>query len=740
MKKSIYLFFLFVSSLPVFAQSTGVLAPLNLDFEKTEKGTARGWYNFGGEDYKMALDSANSISGQYSATIEFKGGSTGFNSWGYTLPDNYPGKKITLSGFIRTENVTEGYAGLWMRIDPSIGFDNMSKVGIKGTTGWAKYEITLDMNPQKTKAIVVGGLLVGKGKMWLDNLSVSIDGKDIKNVKPLVKKLLPADLDTQFNKGSGINEFQAGKQQLENLKQLGLIWGFLKYHHPNIAKGNYNWDYELFRILPKILVSDDTKKRDELFVSWIQGLGDYKENNKKTNTSDDVILKPDLDWIANSGFSENLQVLLQKVKNAERENEHYYIGMEEGIGNPDFRNEHLYPSMPYPDNGFRILALFRYWNMIHYFFPYKHLTDKNWNQVLPEYLPVFINASTELEYEKAMLKLIAEVHDTHANLWGAADKIDQWKGKFYPPVHVRFIEDKLVVTDYYNPELQDRTGLAIGDVITKINGRSIQEMIEEKSPYFPASNKPTQLRNMSIDLLRSNSRTIEIAIIGKDEKEKNIPLNLYPRDSLNIYSWYKKSDSKSFKILDNNIGYVTLQTIKEDDIQHIKKEFKDTKGIIIDIRNYPATFVPFSLGSYFTSMLKPFVKFSTGSMKNPGEFTINKVLKIPGFGKSYDGKLVVLVNEQTQSQAEYTAMAFRAGKNTTIIGSTTAGADGNVSSIPLPGGLKSMISGIGVYYPDGKETQRVGIIPDLEVKPTIKGIRENRDELMEKAIELISGP
>lgn len=740
MKKSISLFFLFFSSIPVFAQSSGVLAPLNLDFEKTEKGTATGWYNFGGEDYKLALDSANTISGQYSATIEFKGGSTGFNSWAYTLPDNYPGKKITLSGFIRTENVTDGYAGLWMRIDPSIGFDNMSKSGIKGTTGWTKYEITLDMNPQKTKGIVVGGLLVGKGKMWLDNLSVSIDGKDIKNVKPLAKKLLPADRDTQFDKGSGISDFQAGKQQLENLKQLGLIWGFLKYHHPNIAKGNYNWDYELFRILPKILSSTDTKKRDELFVSWIQGLGDFKENNKKTNTSDDVIFKPDLDWISNSGFSTDLQSLLQKIKNAERENEHYYIGMEEGIGNPDFRNENLYPSMPYPDNGFRILALFRYWNMIHYFFPYKHLTDKNWNQVLPEYLPLFLNASTELEYEMAMLKLIAEVHDTHANLWGAADKIDQWKGKFYPPVHVRFIEEKLVVTDYYNPELQDRTGLAIGDVITKINSKSIEEMIEEKSPYFPASNKPTQLRNMSIDLLRSNSRTIEIAIIGKDEKERNITLNLYPRDSLNIYSWYKKSDSKSFKMLDNNIGYVTLQTIKEDDIQQIKKEFKDTKGIIIDIRNYPATFVPFSLGSYFTSMLKPFVKFSTGSIKNPGEFTINKVLKIPGFGKSYDGKLVVLVNEQTQSQAEYTAMAFRAGKNTTIIGSTTAGADGNVSSIPLPGGLKSMISGIGVYYPDGKETQRAGIIPDLEIKPSIKGIRENRDELMEKAIEIINQP
>ena len=49
-----------------------------------------------------------------------------------------------------------------------------------------------------------------------------------------------------------------------------------------------------------------------------------------------------------------------------------------------------------------------------------------------------------------------------------------------------------------------------------------------------------------------------------------------------------------------------------------------------------------------------------------------------------------------------------------------------------------MISGIGVYYPDGAETQRIGIIPDIEIKPTIAGIREGKDELLEKAIELIN--
>ena len=82
-------------------------------------------------------------------------------------------------------------------------------------------------------------------------------------------------------------------------------------------------------------------------------------------------------------------------------------------------------------------------------------------------------------------------------------------------------------------------------------------------------------------------------------------------------------------------------------------------------------------------------------------------------------------------------MAFKAGDNTTVIGSTTTAADGNVSRIFLPGGLRTMISGIGVYYLDGRETQRVGIVPDVEVHPTIEGIRNGLDELLEKALAII---
>ena len=478
----------------------------------------------------------------------------------------------------------------------------------------------------------------------------------------------------------------------------------------------------------------DDAKRDQAIIDWIDSLGTLEDCSNCEPIKDDAFLKPDLEWIEVQ--SKTLKERLKSVHSKRHQGKHFYIGKVANVGNPNFRNEKGYNKMSYPDDGFRLLSLYRYWNMIQYFFPYKHLIDKDWNLTLKEYIPKFIYAKNELEYELAALELIAEIRDTHANLWGGADKISEWKGENYAPFHVRFIENQLVITDYYNPELKEEIGLEIGDIITKINGQTIQQLVEEKSKYYPASNIPTRLRDISADILRSENNELNISY-SRNNQEYQATISLYPKNKLDIYRWYRKSDDISYRLLENNIGYVTLQSIKDQDIPIIKEKFKDTKGIIIDIRNYPSTFVPFSLGSYFLSSPTSFVKFTQGNINNPGEFTFTDDLKIPNQEISYDGKLIVIVNEFSQSQAEYTALAFRAGDNTTIIGSTTAGADGNVSTIFLPGGLRTMISGIGVNYPDGKETQRIGIIPDVEVKPTIEGIKEGKDELFEAAIKII---
>ena len=73
----------------------------------------------------------------------------------------------------------------------------------------------------------------------------------------------------------------------------------------------------------------------------------------------------------------------------------------------------------------------------------------------------------------------------------------------------------------------------------------------------------------------------------------------------------------------------------------------------------------------------------------------------------------------------------------TIVGSTTAGANGNVIRFPVPGGLTAGFTGMRVIGHDGHTPFHLaGVQPDAPVTPTIKGRREGRDEVLEQALSL----
>jgi C-terminal processing protease CtpA/Prc len=711
--------------------------PTNFGFEILQNDdTPEGWNNYGGGDYTVGIDKEVYRSGAASATIESTGDNGDFWAWGLRFPVTFGGSRAKLTGYIKTENVTDGYAGLWMRIDPTSQIDNMSGRGVTGTTDWTKYEIELEFDSSATH-FVVGGMLPGKGKMWLDDLEVTIDGKTLENAPQ--RKLTLAQQDTAFNDGSNINVGTLSNQKLKDLALIGNVWGFLKYHHPAIATGDINWDYELFRKMPDILQATSTANRDQKIVNWIDSLGELQACKKCDKTPTEAAIQPDQKWMDDTTLSISLKAKLKEVYSKRHTGRGYYIDVKPNVGNPDFKNENPYADMAYPDQGFRLLALYRYWNMIQYYFPYKDVIDKDWNEVLIEYIPRFLNAKGELEYEIATLQLIGEVQDTHANLWGGGDKLRATKGTKYPPIRVKFIENRLVVVDYFNPEMQPTIGINLGDAITKINGRPTSDIVKEKIPYYPASNDDARFRDIALDILRGSSDSLELEVERDDQAfVKKLPL--FDPDKLDMYSWYPvDEDTPSYKMLPNNIGYITLANIEQSDVEKIKKEFINCTGIIIDIRNYPSAFMPFTLGSFIAPKNTEFVRFTSVNLDNPGQFIMGKPLSTGGrnTSKLFKGAVVVLVDELSQSQAEYTAMAFRAAPNTTVVGSTTAGADGNVSPIMLPGGLRTMISGIGVFYPDGSPTQKVGIVPDIEVRPTIKGVQEGRDEVLEKAVSLI---
>lgn len=191
----------FVAVLSTFGQQKNPKPTFNFGFEQVAGTVPVGWSNFGEGSYKLGVDSNVLKSGKYAASIASLDDEPGYRAWAFTIPGSYPGKEITLSGFIKTEDV-EGFAGLWMRLDPQVAFNNMQQEGLQGTTEWTRYEFTLPMNPDKTEQTVVGGLLVGKGKVWFDSLSVTIDGQDIALLQPQEKKKVPAQLDTAFDRGS----------------------------------------------------------------------------------------------------------------------------------------------------------------------------------------------------------------------------------------------------------------------------------------------------------------------------------------------------------------------------------------------------------------------------------------------------------------------------------------------------------------------------------------------------------
>lgn len=714
-----------------FAQTKNDSRNLNLDFERLDGEKPVGWVTYGSGDYLLAVDSSIVHDGKYAVTLEFDGTTSNFKAWALNFPADFEGENIRLTGYIKTENVSDGYAGLWMRIDPSVAFDNMNDRGIRGTTDWQQLEISLNLKPSANN-IVVGGMLVGKGKMWLDKLEITVDGKPLEQAK--AKELSMVDQDKEFDAGSGIQAIAMDEKAEDDLYQLGLIWGFLKYYHPKIARGDLNWDYELFRIMPKLLSSRNHQERDKLFEQWIKDLGACEPRETESNDAE-VKFGPDLDWIKSSGYAAGLVAELEKVQNARRDGGHYYISFVKNVGNPNF-NEQPYQGMDYPDAGFRMLALYRYWNIIQYYFPYKNLIEEDWKGVLKEFIPKMNAAGEELDYKLACLELIARVHDTHANVWGNDDALNTYWGVRLAPLKISFIEGRAVVTEYYKEDLGKETGLKIGDVIGKVNDKAVSEIIKKQLKYTPASNYPTQLRDIARRLLKTNDSIIKIEYARETELLSTAIRTYYP-DVLDIYGQELEKDS-CFKLIDKEIAYLHNGTLKREYIPALWEEIKNTKGLIIDIRNYPSDFPIYMLSAYLMKENKPFVKFTMGSTITPGLFTFGNTL---GAGednnKNYQGKVVILVNERTQSSAEFHAMAYRLHPNAMVIGSTTAGADGNMSWFTLPGAVNTGISGIGVYYPDGTETQRVGIVPDLVLTPTIEGIKQNRDIVLEKAIEII---
>src|SRR5215213_6409180 len=141
-----------------------------------------------------------------------------------------------------------------------------------------------------------------------------------------------------------------------------------------------------------------------------------------------------------------------------------------------------YAEMVFPNSEYRLLALFRYWNVVNYFFPYKHLIGDSWETVLTRYIPRFEANKDAVDYQLTVRELVTEMHDSHGGLRNANAASEKF-GTHLPPVLVSYIESKSVVTKV----LDNKLPVKVGDVVLAIDGEPVEKKREYLARYTAAS-------------------------------------------------------------------------------------------------------------------------------------------------------------------------------------------------------------------------------------------------------------
>lgn len=522
------------------------------------------------------------------------------------------------------------------------------------------------------------------------------------------------------------------------------IWGYFKYFHSEIAKGPQfvDWDGALIEHLNEISSGKiDNEQYYTSVLAMLDKAGQMADPaTAPPDITDEHFWDLDLSWFDDPFIERNneLKARLVEVSIKFRPQDNYYV-QAMPAGNPGFENDIHYntDSTTFPQLSIRLLALFRYWNAVNYFFPYRYVMDQDWDITLFELIPFFYHSEDLHDYALAILRLAAKINDAHGFVGSSV--FNDLLGLYYFPFVFVTIGEQNIISRIFDDSITD---ISVGDILLEIDGIPVDDLKDLKRPYTSASNEASMHRNLNRNISRGDNVMVELKIECHSGNINSviIPRNMFVTDFWENY--YDYGDGDAWSIIEHDghsIGYINMGILEFGQVHQMFNDLWETDGLIFDVRNYPRN----SIGNIVRYLLYGgnhlMYMLTVPSIIYPGIFAWEEyIFNIYNTSLGvYDHRTVILFNAETQSHAEFTVMALEQHHRSLKIGSQTAGADGNVSYLTLPGEFYCYFSGIGFYYPDYTPTQRIGIVPDLELYPTLEGIRENRDELVEEAINYL---
>lgn len=521
----------------------------------------------------------------------------------------------------------------------------------------------------------------------------------------------------------------------DKLVQLAKVWGFLKYYHPQVSKGKFDWDKKLVDIIPHLEKAKDKNEVSEVYINWLASLGKVRKCRKcKKQTVRTFDENFNLDWISDTSyFSEELTMKLLEIESNRRLGKKYYVRYEKNKqGEALMVNEKKYDKLSWKDSHVRIITLFRYWNFVEYFFPYKYQTDKSWDEVLEYSIPVFLNAETETEFHLAMLELVASINDSHGAF--ITPKTFNHFGNKFLPVVIKYLDGVGIVTGFYDDSLAAIDDFKVGDIITKINDTDVSTKYDSLSKYIIGSNERRKQSRSFKYLFNGVTDSVRIQF-ERDGRHYSKVVHRYTYSNFNN----KRNNGQTYEVLPDNIGYINMGWLERDSVHKIFNQLGSTNGLILDFRKGSPNGTWDLVVDYVSTGESEFCRIIYPILNYPGKYVVQEPYTCgTNSPRKYKDKVVLLVNENTQSHGEYSVMSLQTGDNVITVGSRTSGADGNTITFKIFGDYKTMITGTGVFYPDMSITQRKGVKIDYEVQPTIEGLSVNKDELLLKALDLLS--
>lgn len=382
----------------------------------------------------------------------------------------------------------------------------------------------------------------------------------------------------------------------------------------------------------------------------------------------------------------------------------------------------------------KIMGIIKTWTIVKYFYIHPNLCSIDWENSLGKYLELAQNTSSDKEYYILIQEMMATLNDSHVSTFHPS--ILDFSEIFVAPVQFDWIEDKVIITAIDSTVKAD---INVGDEITSINDLTVDDILKEETKRISSSNRQgllTTLINPGYFIGASGSKIkFSIKSNGK-RKTVEIPRTMY------VFQFMGFGDNRQASaVFDNEIGYLNLAALTNT--THLENELikiKDTKSLIIDLRNsYPtADYQKFlqMLCQSTVATRRSEVPVISAAQAKVWQYEVSTVSPVSSF--SYEKPIIVLIDKTMISRPEDVAIALKSFPNVLFVGEQTQGTDGEVTKIHLPGAGETSFTGQIIKFGDGENFQRTGIIPDIKVQRTIDGVRNNKDEILEKAIEVLN--